>query len=1132
MTPEEFTKLQERFLELRDLNSEERHERLADIERGSPNLANSLRDLLAAATSSASFLDQPIASLTKPTKPGSGSEVEQTREFKTFAENPDIPETIGPYRILQQIGEGGHGIVFMAEQREPIRRKVALKLIKPGMESKMILARFEAERQALALMKHPSIANVIDAGTSDSGSPYFVMELVHGAPLDQFCQENELDLVETLRLFQKVCDAIHHAHRKGVIHRDIKPANVLVTVDSGQPLPKVIDFGIAKAMNLTLTAKTVFTEYGQIIGTLEYMSPEQAMMSQDEGDVRSDVYSLGVLLYVLLTGSPPISKQQLMERGLFELKRTLNDIRPQTPSLRLTTRHEPRTWRQQQSEVENRLWSNRLKGDLDWITMKALEKDQNQRYDSAKALSLDIDNFLTGNEVIARPPSLGYKISRWMVRHRVATSIIGGLILSAITSFAAISWGYYKSQQNLATVREGQRLIAEKATQLEASLKDAAVERRRANYSARSLASKLKRGLLESAWRHARDGDGDTAFEQLQQVSVSERGFAWQFVDSVRQQLNSPPVRHESCGPIRKMAVHAASAKLAVINTESELELWDVPTRQQLSTTKLEPALYDCLEFDSDGEVLLVGANGWLRTIRIKDQSASDKLVHGLGGLRDAAFDRKQNVWFVTTGANYVLKVDRFAQAISKSVRLPKRANTIYVSPNSEQLIVAALDGTAFLLSPNELATEAILSGAKAELVCFSRFKEELVAIDALGNGYLTTRKPDDETITLVPDYVSNETAHSLAAASILEDQSYLVSRRDGTLNLTDANRNVVRIASLFTAISEHQQTASGILIRHFNGRIRHLPSSQLEQKRNSFNRLARVSDGLALASSPVAVTSHDNGTLCKWDTKTGLSTAKEPLHQNEVFAIDVHESSDSVVSFGADWKIRFSKLSALSNSKSVAAGLGVRPVRISNSGRLVAGAPDPSNANDLREGTIDIWDFETRRPKLRLVGHTNWVIQLAFSSDDQLLVSLGLDGTIRTWDLATGDLQKTLDLSLSSPVNSFALIEPEQRILCGHQDGSLSLLDFATGQTLAGDQLLATPIQTVLAPPRSRHAFVCGANTDELTLVHADSLEPIAVFSLGVGRVLGMRTDRRSSRIQILGNAGTSQIYDLPKPK
>jgi eukaryotic-like serine/threonine-protein kinase len=312
---------------------------------------------------------------------------------------------IGRYKLLEKVGEGGFGVVYVAEQREPVKRRVALKIIKLGMDTKQVVARFEAERQALAMMDHPNIAKVLDAAATETGRPFFVMELVRGIKITEYCDQNRLTMRERLQLFIQICHAIQHAHQKGIIHRDIKPSNILVTLHDGVPIPKVIDFGIAKATQGELTDKTIYTQFQQFIGTPTYMSPEQAEMSGLDIDTRSDIYSLGVLLYELLTGRTPFDQKKLLEAGLDGMRRIIREIEPVRPSTRINSlKVEERTTTAERRQTEPLRLVRLLRGDLDWIVMRCLEKDRTRRYDTANDVALDLQRCMEHEPVLARPP--------------------------------------------------------------------------------------------------------------------------------------------------------------------------------------------------------------------------------------------------------------------------------------------------------------------------------------------------------------------------------------------------------------------------------------------------------------------------------------------------------------------------------------------------------------------------------------------------------------------------------------------------------------------------------------------------------------------------------------------------------
>src|SRR6185436_13288012 len=405
---------------------------LAQERSGDSELLQRVRALLLAAENGADFLT-PIPSNLSPPLPA--------------VEKPG--DRIGRYKLLEQIGEGGCGMVFMAEQEEPIRRKVALKVIKLGMDTRQVIARFEAERQALALMDHPNIAKVYDAGATATGRPYFVMELVRGLRITDYCNNKRIPTRKRLELFNQVCQAVQHAHQKGIIHRDLKPSNILVTVNDGEPVPKVIDFGIAKATSgERLTDKTVFTAFHQFMGTPAYMSPEQAELTSVDIDTRSDIYTLGVLLYELLTGQTPFDASELLQAGLDEMRRTLREKEPSRPSTRLSTLSADQlTATAHLQGIEPPKLINLVRGDLDWIVLKCLEKDRARRYETASALLTDIQRHLGNEPVTARPRSRLYEFQKTVRRHKVGFAATAAVILTLFFGLGIATWSLVKERQ-------------------------------------------------------------------------------------------------------------------------------------------------------------------------------------------------------------------------------------------------------------------------------------------------------------------------------------------------------------------------------------------------------------------------------------------------------------------------------------------------------------------------------------------------------------------------------------------------------------------------------------------------------------------------------------------------------------
>ena len=566
----------------------ERSAFLGEACAANPELRAEVEDLLRAMAGAGDFMK-------RPPPPGS-----VTISHAPIAEGPGT--RIGPYRLLQQIGEGGMGVVYMAEQEQPVRRKVALKIIKPGMDSAQVVARFEAERQALAVMDHTNIARVFDAGTTASGRPYFVMELVHGVPITAFCDGNQLTPRERLELFVPVCQAIQHAHQKGIIHRDIKPSNVLVTMYDDKPVPKVIDFGVAKAVEQRLTERTLFTQFGAMVGTFEYMSPEQAEMNAFGVDTRSDIYSLGVLLYELLTGTTPLEKQRLRQAALGEMVRLIKEEEPPRPSVRLSGSGDLPSIAAARKTEPARL-SRLMRGEVNWIVMRCLEKDRTRRYETASGLAKDVDRYLRDEPVEACPPSAGYRLRKFARKHRAPIAVAAGFLVLLVADVVFSTWQAARARraEERANVEAARAMDAERQTRQErdgalAARKEADDRRDEAEAARQSLRRALYASdmqLAQSAWA---SGNVVTMRDLLegQRPSAGQadlRSFEWHYLRRLgatsRTVEVAPPYHIGTISPDGTRFVGRfvpVDAGVAHPEETVELKLIDVDTRRMLRT--------------------------------------------------------------------------------------------------------------------------------------------------------------------------------------------------------------------------------------------------------------------------------------------------------------------------------------------------------------------------------------------------------------------------------------------------------------------------------------------------------------------------------------------------------------------
>jgi WD40 repeat protein/serine/threonine protein kinase len=955
---------------------------------------------------------------------------------------------IGPYKLLEQIGEGGFGVVFMAEQTQPIRRKVAVKVIKPGMDSRQIIARFEAERQALALMEHPNIAHVLDAGATASGRPYFVMELVRGVPITQFCDDNQQTLSERLELFVAVCQAVQHAHQKGIIHRDLKPSNVLVTLDDGTPLVKVIDFGIAKALGQErLTDKTLFTGFAQMLGTPLYMSPEQAELSRQEADTRSDIYSLGVLLYELLTGTTPFDKDRLKEASFDEIRRIIREEEPAKPSTRISTLGQAATTVSANRQSEPRRLSQLFRGELDWIVMKALEKDRNRRYESASAFAADVQRYLNDELVEARPPSALYRFRKLVRRNKRVV---------AMASFAAAVLVVGVAALVVSNVRIGR----------EKQQKEEALERERLNSYYQRIA------LADQEW----SANNLLRMQQLLDDCPEDlRGWEWHYLRRLRYR-NLPPLRHEAS--VTDVAFSRDGRHIASVDRDGVLKVWDVQTGRDILRIQAHDKPAHCVAFSPDGHSLASGSQD--RTIKIWDV-ATRQSIHVLQGhkgqINSVAFSPDGRllasasgrggptamVWDVATGQALLTLEEHLGWGVRQ----------VAFSPDGRRLASASGDGTVKVWDPETGKELHQLTGHTLGVmgVAFSPDGQRLASVAGdyakrgAGEAKVWDVQTGEEVLTL-----HGHTTTVLGVAFSPDGRRLATSGADKNVKLWDATngREILTLRGLRLYLNPRvafSPDGTRLLCAGRDHTVRVWDATPLGDAvgeevltlrghQAGVRSVAFCPDGKSLA------TAGEDDVVRIWD----LPSARE-IHK-------VDGQSGMTVNLAFSSKGKYLALGGkqltvwdTTNWKEIwTRPAGSDAVAFRPDERLLAsGSPNPDY------GLVRVWDVASGEQRRTLRDHNWGILGLAFSPDGRTLASASADGSVRLWDPETDAEVKTAPLRHVGPCKGVAFSPDGLYLASGGHDQTVKIWDTATWREWRTLRDPTSGIQSVAWSPDGR---------------------------------------------------------------
>lgn len=1077
---------------------------------------------------------------------GAGDFLENPMPSPTVAASEKPGDTISRYKLLQQLGEGGCGLVYMAEQTEPVRRRVALKIIKLGMDTRQVIARFEAERQALALMDHPNIAKVFDAGATETGRPFFVMELVRGIKITEYCDQNELSTPERLHLFIQVCQAIQHAHQKGVIHRDIKPSNILVTQHDTVAVPKVIDFGIAKATSdQRLTDKTLFTAFEQFIGTPAYMSPEQAQMSGLDIDTRTDIYSLGVLLYELLTGKTPFDAKELIHLGIDALRKTIRERDPPRPSTRLTrelaTGDVSRLKSSARSEEQDRASSRRLlqmkelvqhiRGDLDWIVMKCLEKDRTRRYETANGLVMDLQRHLQSEPVLACPPSAAYRFRKFARRHKAALATASLLVVAIVLAAAGLAVSTIRIAQEQRTTATA--LQAEKQQRLRADAEKTTAQRNL--YVANMI-------MAQQAWEQSNIGRLRQLLEQTRESP--HRGFEWFYWQ--RQCHLALKVLEGHLAGITSVAFSPDGRQVVTGSADQTAKVWDAASGRELFVLKTDSAPITSAAFSPDGQRMVIGSAD--QTARIWEIASGREVVtlkgHGEGrqmgvyGEGDLFVTDNFSVAFSPNGQRIATgSADQTAKVWEAGsgrelLRLKGHGagiRSLAFSPDSLRIVTGSLDQTAKvwdaaaghellnLKGHNAPILSVVFSPDGKRIVTGSDDKTAKVWDAASGQELLTFRGHSDfiRSVAFSPDgqrIISGSWDRTAKLWEAVSGQELLTITGHADLIRSvafspDGQRIITGSEDKTARIWDAAGGGRSLTLKGHGDLIKSVAFSPDGQRMvtGSYDQTAKVWETaggrqlLTLTGHSAPLTSVAfspdgrrivTGSLDQkakvWEADTGRELLTLDRHSPGTMSVVVSRDGQPFIT--GNFSVAYSPdgqrivTGSLDNTAKVWEAASGRELltfkKHSAAIRSVAFSPDSRRIiTGSEDNSAKVWEAASGRELLTLKGHLARILSVAFSLDGQRIVTGSYDQTAKVWNAATGRELLTL-LGHRARLSCVTFSPDGKRIVTSSFDQTVKVWDAASGQELLGVKLkgpagfFTFPFSVVFSPDGQRLAM------------------------------------------------------------